>query len=446
VKRSYNIVELIRKKRDGKALTAEEIHHLITSYTKDELPDYQMSAFLMASFLNGLNDEESAAFTKEMLHSGQVLDLSEIPGVKVDKHSTGGVGDKVSVLLAPIVAAAGVPVPMISGRGLGHTGGTLDKLESITGFNVNLNLEQYRDVLARHNMVLIGQTEDIAPADKRMYALRDVTATVECIPLIAGSIMSKKLAEGIDALVLDVKFGDGAFMKTIEDARKLAEKLVSIGLEFKKDTIAYLTNMEQPLGNAIGNWLEIKESIDGLSGNGPDDLMEVTYLLSGTMIYQGKKADSIEEGIAVAKEMVSSGKALKKLRDIVEEQDGDVNLIDHPETYPKASVTKDLRANMDGCVTKLDAFACGLASLETGAGRRTKEDEIDPTTGIYLHKKVGDDVKKGDVLATLYAGSEEQMSQAVELLEKAFTFSETSVKAEKMVHARIDKDGFHEEK
>jgi len=259
VKRSYNIVELIRKKRDGKALTAEEIHHLITSYTKDELPDYQMSAFLMASFLNGLNDEESAAFTKEMLHSGQVLDLSEIPGVKVDKHSTGGVGDKVSVLLAPIVAAAGVPVPMISGRGLGHTGGTLDKLESITGFNVNLNLEQYRDVLARHNMVLIGQTEDIAPADKRMYALRDVTATVECIPLIAGSIMSKKLAEGIDALVLDVKFGDGAFMKTIEDARKLAEKLVSIGLEFKKDTIAYLTNMEQPLGNAIGNWLEIKK-------------------------------------------------------------------------------------------------------------------------------------------------------------------------------------------
>jgi len=235
-------------------------------------------------------------------------------------------------------------------------------------------------------------------------------------------------------------------MKTIEDARKLAEKLVSIGLEFKKDTIAYLTNMEQPLGNAIGNWLEIKESIDGLSGNGPDDLMEVTYLLSGTMIYQGKKADSIEEGIAVAKEMVSSGKALKKLRDIVEEQDGDVNLIDHPETYPKASVTKDLRANMGGCVTKLDAFACGLASLETGAGRRTKEDEIDPTTGIYLHKKVGDDVKKGDVLATLYAGSEEQMSQAVELLEKAFTFSETSVKAEKMVHARIDKDGFHEEK
>ncbi len=315
--KAFNIVSLIRKKRDRQSLSPEEIRFLIQQYSKDEMPDYQMSAFLMATFLNGLDDNEAAALTYEMLHSGMVMDLSDVPGIKVDKHSTGGVGDKTSLILAPIVAACGVPVPMISGRGLGHSGGTLDKLESIPGFNVNLDLKRYVEVLKKHNLVLIGQTEEIAPADKRMYALRDVTATVECIPLIAGSIMSKKLAEGIDALVLDVKFGSGAFMKTREQALRLAERLVTIGEEFGKRTIAYLTGMEQPLGQNIGNWLEVRESIDCLNGGGPEDLLMVTHQLAGTMIYLGGEAASIEEGIMRSKESVQDGSAMQKFRDIV---------------------------------------------------------------------------------------------------------------------------------
>src|SRR6056297_2527654 len=315
----YNIVSIIRKKRDGKTLLNEEIKYLIDQYTADEIPDYQVSAFLMACFLNGLNDEESAALTKSMLHSGEIVDLSHVKGKKVDKHSTGGVGDKLSLILAPIVASAGVPVPMISGRGLGHTGGTLDKLESITGFTVDISLERYRNILKECHMVMARATEDIAPADKRLYALRDVTATVESIPLIAGSIMSKKLAEGIDALVLDVKFGSGAFMKTQEEAKELAQTLVAIGEDFGKETIAYLTNMEQPLGNAVGNWLEVKEGIDGLKGSGPEDVMQITHLLAGTMIYLGKKAATIEEGIEKSKAAVKDGSAYAKWLDIVEE-------------------------------------------------------------------------------------------------------------------------------
>ncbi|NIT61162.1 MAG: thymidine phosphorylase, partial [Aliifodinibius sp.] len=279
--KGYNIVSLIRKKRDGHSLTRDEISYLIDEYTKDEVPDYQMSSFLMASFLNGMNEGEASALTHSMLHSGRVLDLSDVPGKKVDKHSTGGVGDKLSLILAPIVASYGVPVPMISGRGLGHTGGTLDKMESIPGFTVDISLERYQQILAKCNMVMAGQTEEVAPADKRLYSLRDVTATVESIPLIAGSIMSKKLAEGIDALVLDVKFGSGAFMKTHEDAQELAETLVAIGEDFGKETVAYLTNMNQPLGYKVGNWLEVEESMEGLQGKGPDDVMEVTHMLAG---------------------------------------------------------------------------------------------------------------------------------------------------------------------
>src|SRR6056297_1101522 len=321
--KSLNPVTLIRKKRDGEALTEAEIGYLIDAYTKDDLPDYQMSAFLMACFLNGLNDNEAAALTRSMLHSGIVLDLSDIPGVKVDKHSTGGVGDKLSLILAPIVASCGVPVPMISGRGLGHTGGTLDKLESIPGFTVDISLDRYKEILKNENMVLAGQTEDIAPADKRLYALRDVTATVESIPLIAGSIMSKKLAEGIDALVLDVKFGSGAFMKTKEEALELAETLVNIGESFGKETIAYLSNMNQPLGYKIGNWLEVEESIDALNGKGPDDVMLVTHQLAGTMIYLGGKAGTISEGIEKSRQAVADGKAMSTWKKLVETQDGD---------------------------------------------------------------------------------------------------------------------------
>lgn len=437
----YNPVELIRKKRDKKGLKKEEIQFLVNEFAKDRLPDYQMSAFLMAGFLNGFNDEEAAALTESMLHSGEVLDLSEIQGVKVDKHSTGGVGDKVSIILAPIVASAGVPVPMISGRGLGHTGGTLDKLESITGFNVNLDLKRYREVLAKHNMVLIGQTEDIAPADKRMYALRDVTATVECIPLIAGSIMSKKLAEGIDALVLDVKVGKGAFMKTVDQAEKLATRLVQIGESFDKETIGYITNMDQPLGTAIGNWLEIEESIRCLHGKGPDDLMEVTYLLSGTMIYLGKKASNINEGIEIAREMIDTGKAYHAFYKLVEEQEGDVRLLENPDLYKKANIEESFIAQKSGFITQMDAYQFGIASLELGAGRKTKEDKIDPTAGIVLHKKIGDTVKKGDKLASLYTSEKSKLDACLHTLIQSVTITETFEDNPTLIYSKVDKTG-----
>ena len=439
-----NIVSLIRKKRNKGVLTQDEIKTLIDAYARDQVPDYQMSAMLMAIYLNGLDDEESSALTSAMLYSGEVLDLSSIPGLKVDKHSTGGVGDKISLLLAPVVAACGVPVPMISGRGLGHTGGTLDKLESITGFNVNLDLNRYREVLARHNLVLIGQTEEIAPADKRLYALRDVTATVESIPLIAGSIMSKKLAEGIDALVLDVKYGSGAFMREKSDAIVLAQKLVKIGESFGKRTLAFLTNMEQPLGNKIGNWLEVEESIDGLLGKGPDDIMELTYALSGAMIYLGGRAASISEGIKLAQESVINGEAFKKFRDIVNEQGGDTSLIDHPEKYAKPKIVHEVKAQEDGYVFSIDAYSVGMAALEIGAGRRSKEDRIDPVAGIILQKKLGDRVKKGETLALLHTNNSTYLNTAETLFQKAVVIAGEIPQIDPLLNCRIDKDGIHE--
>src|SRR6056297_26047 len=441
---SYNIVTLIRKKRDVKAQTEDEITYLISAYTDDEVPDYQMSSFLMASFLNGLNTEEAAYLTRSMLHSGIVVDLSETPGLKVDKHSTGGVGDKLSLILAPIVASCGVPVPMISGRGLGHTGGTLDKLESIPGFTVDVDLERYKEILKKQNIVLVGQTEEIAPADKRLYALRDVTATVESIPLIAGSIMSKKLAEGIDALVLDVKFGSGAFMKKQEDALRLAETLVGIGEQFGKETIAYLTNMEQPLGNAVGNWLEVKESIDGLKGDGPDDVMEITHLLAGTMIYLGKKASTIDEGIEKRKASVDDGSAFAKWMDIVKAHGGDTSVIEDPSTYPSAKIITSVKAKKSGYITEMDAFAMGMVSLELGAGRRRKEDDIDPAAGFVLHKKVGDSVEENETLATLHTNNDAVISDCKDGMLKAITLSENKPGKQKQITHRIDKDGIHD--
>lgn len=445
-KQSFNVVSIIRKKRDGGELSAEEIKHLIRAYTDDSIPDYQMSAFLMASFLKGLNDREAAALTHSMLHSGIVVDLSETPGVKVDKHSTGGVGDKLSLILAPIVAACGVPVPMISGRGLGHTGGTLDKLESIPGFTVDVTLDRYKEILKKQNLVLVGQTEEIAPADKRLYALRDVTATVESIPLIAGSIMSKKLAEGIDALVLDVKFGSGAFMKKLEDAEKLAKTLVGIGEEFGKETIAYLTNMEQPLGNAVGNWLEVKESIDCLNGGGPDDVMEITHLLAGTMIYLGKKADSIEEGIEKSHAAIKDGSAMQKWIDIVEEQGGDSSVIKNPDSYPPAAFMEPVTSDQEGYITEMDAYAMGMASLELGAGRRAKEDDVDPAAGFVLHKKIGDKVEKNETFATLYTNKKEMLNVAKEDMKNAITLSDSKPKPLKQIAYKVDKNGVHEYK
>jgi len=439
--KKYNTVTLIRKKRDGLELTEDEISYLVRSYTDDNIPDYQMSAFLMACFIKGLNDSEAAGLTYAMLHSGEVLNLDAIPGVKVDKHSTGGVGDKLSLILAPIVASAGVPVPMISGRGLGHTGGTLDKLESIPGFKVDINLKRYREILNKHNLVLAGQTEEIAPADKRLYALRDVTATVESIPLIAGSIMSKKLAEGIDALVLDVKTGSGAFMKKKEDALQLAQTLVSIGEQFGKETVAYLTNMDQPLGYAVGNWLEVKESIGCLRGEGPEDVMKIVHLLSGTMIYLGKCAKTIEEGVEMSREAINSGRAFNKWLDIVKEQGGEIHYIEQPDDYPAAAFKKEVKAAKSGYITHMDTFKLGMASVELGAGRRSKEDAVDPSAGFLLHKKTGGYIEKNETIVTLFTNNEEMLNPAEEICLNSITVSENRNSVRPLIFNKIDKNG-----
>lgn len=394
-----NTVELIRKKRNGEELSESEIGFLINSYIKNKIPDYQFSALLMAIFFNGMTTPETAALTKAMLYSGKVIDLSPIPGIKIDKHSTGGVGDKTSLILAPIAAAAGIKVPMISGRGLGHTGGTLDKLEAIPGFRTDLSLSQYKSVIKKCGTVLIGQTKDIAPADKLIYALRDVTATVESIPLITSSIMSKKLAEGIDGLVLDIKTGSGAFMKEQKDARRLAESLINTAKAFNKKVIGFITDMNQPLGNYIGNWLEVYESIKLLQGEKPNDLMEVTHSLTGAMIYLGGKASSIEEGIEVSREMIASGRAFDKFVEIVKLQGGDINYIKNPEKYPKPRIVETVKAQKSGYFNAIDNYSLGMISLELGAGRMTKEDVIDPKAGIIFYPKLGQKINKGDVIA-----------------------------------------------
>ncbi len=428
-----NTISIIKKKRDGKALTKEEINYLITSYSHKQIPDYQFSAFLMASFLKGMNKRETSALTKAMLYSGKVIDLSEIPGKKIDKHSTGGVGDKTSLILAPIVAAAGINVPMISGRGLGHSGGTLDKLESIPGFKTNLNLKQYKNVIKKSKAVLIGQTKDIAPADKLIYSLRDVTATVESIPLITASIMSKKLAEGIDGLVLDVKTGSGAFMKKMNDAKALAESLMNTAKSFNKEVIAFITDMNQPLGNYIGNWLEVYESVKVLQGEEVKDLYEVTVNLSGAMIYLGKKAKSIKEGIEISGEMIKSGKAFDKFLEIVELQNGDTSYLRNLKKYPKAKYKEVVIANKSGFVEKLDNYQIGMASLELGAGRKTKEDKIDPTAGIIFYPKIGTKIKKNDVIAELFSNKKEGIDLAKKMINNSIKLSNAKVNQVKLI-------------
>ncbi len=419
-----NTVELIRKKRDGKSLSSEEVKYLISSYTKKKIPDYQFSAFLMAAFLKGMNKKETAALTEAMLYSGKVINLSSIPGTKIDKHSTGGVGDKTSLILAPIVAAAGVNVPMISGRGLGHSGGTLDKLESIPGFRTDLSLTKYKQVIKQCGAVLIGQTKDVAPADKLIYSLRDVTATVESIPLITASIMSKKLAEGIDGLVLDVKTGSGAFMKKTSDAVELANSLIKTAKAFNKKVIAFITDMNQPLGKYVGNWLEVYESILVLRGEQEDDLFELSTLLSGAMIYLGNKASSIDEGIEISKQLIKNGKAFDKFLEIVKLQNGNISIIKHPEKYPKSKVIEYLYADKSGYIAKMDNYQIGMSALELGAGRKTKEDSIEPKAGLIFKYKIGDRVKKGDVLIEIRSESEKKINYVKENLSKAILLSD----------------------
>ncbi len=428
-----NIIEIIRKKRDGKKLTKEEIEYLIFNFTKGRIPDYQFSAFLMAAFLNGLDKNETSHLTFAMLNSGKIIDLSSINGIKVDKHSTGGVGDKASLIIAPIVASAGIYVPMISGRGLGHTGGTLDKLESIPGFKTNLTLNQFKNVVKKCGAALIGQTKEIAPADKLIYALRDVTATVESIPLITASIMSKKLAEGIDGLVLDVKTGSGAFMKNYNDALNLAKSLTDTAKSFKKKVITFITDMNQPLGNYIGNWFEVYESIKVLQGEKVENLYELSLMLAGAMIFLGKKASSIEEGKYIAEEIINSGRAFDKFVEIVKHQHGNINYIKNPEQYSKSKYNEKIYADKNGYVENIDAYQIGIASSELGAGRFTKEDKINYKAGIIFYPKIGYKIKKGDFIAEIFTDKKEIIDIAKKRILSSIKISKSKTKKTELI-------------
>ncbi|HWF14390.1 MAG TPA: thymidine phosphorylase [Candidatus Acidoferrales bacterium] len=413
-------VDLIRRKRDSGELTPEEIHQLIAAYTRGDIPDYQMSAWLMAVVLRGMNRAETTALTEAMLQSGRILDFSDIAGCKVDKHSTGGVGDKTSLIIAPIVAAGGLKVPMISGRGLGHSGGTLDKLESIPGFNVNLSLVEFRRVLETCGCSLIGQTAEIAPADKKMYALRDVTGTVENASLICASIMSKKLAEGIDALVLDVKTGSGAFMKKHEDAVNLAELMVETGKRMGKKVTALLTDMNQPLGRMAGNAMEIAESIEVLAGGGPPDLRELCLDLAAWMFLLGERVKTVDEGKKLSSDLIATGKAREKFREIVAMQGGDTAVVDDPRRLVRARQTLDIVSSTAGYVAAIQCEQLGTAGVVLGGGREKKEDKIDPAVGLVFHKRIGDGVQHGEPLCTLHYNSDERLSEAKRLAESAY--------------------------
>ncbi len=432
-----NTTELIRKKRNKENLTVEEILFLINSYTKNKIPDYQFSAFLMAVYFNGMSKEETSALTEAMLYSGRVLNLKSIPGVKIDKHSTGGVGDKTSLIIAPIAAAAGIKVPMISGRGLGHSGGTLDKLESIPGFRTNLSLLEYKNVLKKVGAVLIGQTKEIAPADKLIYALRDVTATVESIPLITGSIMSKKLAEGIDGLVLDVKTGNGAFMQKTDDAIALADSLIQTAKAFDKNVIGFVTDMNQPLGNYIGNWLEVYESIQVLRDGKKNDLTELSLILAGAMIYLGKKSKSIDEGIEVAIRILKSGKAFDKFVEIVKAQNGRTEFILHPEKYPKSKLRDVIKSTSTGYLSEVNTYELGMAAIDLGAGRKTKDDKVDPKAGIIFNYKIGDTINKGVVLAELFSNSKSGIDNAKKRIIGTIKISKSKPQKPKLIKTII---------
>ncbi|RAL20497.1 thymidine phosphorylase [Lujinxingia litoralis] len=417
-------VELIRKKRQGGELTKEELQRLVDAYTRGEVPDYQMSAFLMAVYFQSMTSAELSAWTGAMLHSGEVLDLSTVDGAKVDKHSTGGVGDKVSLILAPLAAAAGLKVPMISGRGLGHTGGTLDKLESIPGFDVNQSVERFLELVDTLGLGLIGQTGEIAPADKKLYALRDVTATVECIPLIASSIMSKKLAEGIDALVLDVKVGSGAFMKSMDRARELAQTMIGIGKAMDRPVRALITDMDQPLGLTIGNSLEVIESIETLRGEGPQDLTDLTVELVLEMLDVAGKVTDREASRNHLVELLHDGTALSVFEKIIEAQGGDASICADPSRLPLAKNTTVLEAWESGHISRIQAESVGIAAMELGAGRRRKEDDIDPGVGLVMEAKRGARVEKGQPLVTIYYNDDKELEKVRQMLREAIVIGE----------------------
>src|SRR5579864_8702879 len=419
-------VDLIHKKRDGGELTAEEISYLVESYNSGAIPDYQISAFLMAVYFAGMSDREVSALTDSIVRSGDTVDLSSIAGVKVDKHSTGGVGDKTSLIVAPLAAAAGVIVPMISGRALGHTGGTLDKLESIPGFRTNLSTDEFRNQLAEHGLCFIGQTERLAPADGKFYALRDVTGTVESIPLIASSIMSKKLAEGVDALVLDVKVGNGAFIKKQVDARRLAQAMVGIGRRMDKKVQALITDMNQPLGFAIGNALEVMEVSQTLQNVGPTDLTRLSLELAARMIFLGKITATLEEARELAQSKLLDGSGYRKLKDVITAQGGDARVMDRFELLPNATGAREINSPRAGYVSAIDAEGIGQASAMIGAGRENKDDVIDPAVGVILEVKAGQKVDAGGVLCRLYYTREDLVEEAAQIVEGAFRISSSA--------------------
>lgn len=426
-------VDLIQKKKNGETLTKEEIDFMITDYVAGKIPDYQMSAMLMAIYFNGMENEELAAFTLAMRDSGDLVDLSPIEGIKVDKHSTGGVGDKTTLIVGPIVAACGVPVAKMSGRGLGFTGGTLDKLESISGFRIDLSAAEFFETVKKTGISVIGQTGNLAPADKLLYALRDVTATVDSIPLIAASVMSKKLAAGSDKIVLDVTTGSGAFMKNTRDAKKLAKHMVAIGNHAGKETVAILTGMEEPLGFAIGNNMEVKEAIEVLKGDGPEDVKEVSVALAGMMLSLGLENVSHSQGKRMAKKVLSSGQAFEKFKEMVQAQGGDIRYVEHPEFFERDAFEGEVLAAEDGFLSGMDTEKIGVAAGLLGAGRETKDSVIDMSAGIYLEKKIGDTVKKGEPIAICYAGTKEKLNRGMAMFESSIRYSKEAPRIPKLI-------------
>ena len=432
--------DLIEKKKHGQELSREEIAYMIQGFVDGQVPDYQMAAMLMAIYFRGMTDRETAELTMEMAGSGDMVDLSPIQGVKADKHSTGGVGDKTTLVIVPIVAANGVKVAKMSGRGLGHTGGTIDKLESIPGFQTAIPREEFFRIVNQTGAAVIGQSGNLVPADKKLYALRDVTATVDSIPLIASSIMSKKIAAGSNAIVLDVKTGSGAFMKTLEDSIRLAEKMVAIGTHAGRDCCALITDMDVPLGHAVGNSLEMQESIEVLQGRGPADLTEVCVDLAANMLYMAK-AGTIEECRKLAEDSIADGRGLQALKAMVESQGGDGSYIDHPEKFSQAPYSMEVKADKAGYVSHMDTEAVGIASVMLGAGRSRKEDPIDHSAGLILRKKYGDPVQPGDVLAVLRTSDQKLLSGAAEKLRAAYQIGREKGPEKKLVYARVTRDG-----
>ena len=431
--------DLIMKKRNGGVLGDGEIRFMVQGYTRGDIPDYQMSAMMMAIYFQGMNADETLALTMAMAESGDMLDLSDIRGVKVDKHSTGGVGDKTSLALTPMVAAAGVTVAKMSGRGLGHTGGTIDKLESFSGFSTAISEQQFKENVNRIGIAIMGQTADLAPADKKLYALRDVTATVDNMSLIASSIMSKKLAAGADAIVLDVKTGSGAFMKTEADSFALAREMVRIGNGAGRKTIAVVSDMDQPLGYAVGNALEVREAIETLKGNGPEDFVELCMTLGSYMLVAGGKAADQEAAERILREVIANGSALEKLAEFVAAQGGDRELVYHPDRLPQASIAQEIESPMDGYIQRIVCDEIGICSLLLGGGRETKESEIDLSVGLVLHRKVGDAVKKGETLATIYANDQAKLDAARERFLRAYTIDRNPVEKKPLIKGIVMK-------